>query len=61
MQAIERHEAKQKLPIIRLEIDYELMGLYDAMQEQNKTEIIKIKERLQTLHHQLVEIENDED
>ena len=60
MQAIERQEAKQKLPIIRMEIDYELMGLYDAMQEKNKTEIIKIKEKLQSLHNQFVEIENDE-
>lgn len=60
MQAIERQEAKQKLPIIRMEIDYELMGLYDALQTKDNTEIIKIKERLQSLHHQLVEIEKDE-
>lgn len=60
MQAIERQEAKQKLPVIRMEIDYELMNLYDAMQAEDKVEMIIIKERLTALHKQLTEI-MDED
>lgn len=60
MQAIERQEAKQKLPVIRMEIDYELMNLYDAMQAEDKVEMIIIKERLIALHKQLTEI-MDED
>lgn len=60
MQAIEKQEAKQKLPVVRMEIDYELMSLYDAMQAEDKTEMIKIKEKLKTLHHQLTEITDDD-
>lgn len=61
MQAIEKQEAKLKLPIIRMEIDYELMNLYDAMQAGDKPKIIKIKERLKELRYQLNEIMDDED
>lgn len=60
MQAIEKQEAKLKLPVIRMEIDYELMNLYDAMQEENKEEINQIKERLNELRNQLYEILDDE-
>jgi len=56
MQAIERQEAKQKLPVLRMEIDYELMNLYDAMQAEDKVEMIIIKERLIALQKQLTEI-----
>lgn len=56
MQAIERQEAKQKLPVIRMEIDYELMNLYDAMQAEDKVEMILSKERLTALHKQLTDI-----
>lgn len=59
MQAIERQEAKQKLPIIRMEIDYELMNLHEAMQAEDTTEIIKAKEKLKSLHYQLTEILDD--
>ncbi|MCF3944724.1 hypothetical protein [Oceanobacillus alkalisoli] len=60
MQAIEKQEAKLKLPVIRMEIDYELMNLYEAMEAGDKTEMIKVKERLSTLRHQLIEITEDE-
>lgn len=61
MQAIEKQEAKLKLPVIRMEIDYELMNLYDAMQDEDQTAIVKIKQRLNTLRHQLNEILDDEE
>lgn len=60
MQAIERQEAKQQLPVVRMEIDYELMTLFDAMQADDTTEIIKAKEKLKSLHYQLTQITDDE-
>ncbi|GGN58372.1 MULTISPECIES: hypothetical protein [Oceanobacillus] len=60
MQAIEKQEAKLKLPVIRMEIDYELMNLYEAMEAGDKTEIIKVKQRLSSLRHQLIEITKSE-
>lgn len=60
MQAIEKQEAKLKLPVIRMEIDYELMNLYEAMEAGDKTEMIKVKQRLSSLRHQLIEITKSE-
>ncbi len=56
MEVIKREEAKEKLPVIKMEIDYELMTLYDAIQEDNQVQIIKSKERLTFLVKQLKEI-----
>ncbi|MHA6252060.1 hypothetical protein [Oceanobacillus sp. CAU 1775] len=60
MQAIEKQEAKQKLPVVRMEIDYELMNLFEAMQADDTTEIIKAKEKLKALHYQLTKLTEDE-
>ena len=59
MEALRRREAQEKLPVIRMEIDYELVTLYDAMQADDRVQIIKAKERLEQLRLQLVEIENE--
>lgn len=60
MEALRRKEAEEKLPVIRMEIDYELVTLQDALQANDSLEIIKTKERLGQLRIQLLEIENDE-
>nr|AIE77290.1 hypopthetical protein [uncultured bacterium pBIO2160] len=56
MEIIKREEAKEKLPVIKLEIDYELMTLYDALQANDSVQIIKSKERLKFLATQLTEL-----
>lgn len=60
LEAIRRREEEEKLPVIRMEIDYELLTLYDALQVDDKVQIIKTKERLGQLHFQLLRIENEE-
>lgn len=60
MEAIRRKEAEERLPVIRMEIDYELVTLYDALEANDRVEIIKAKERLEQLRIQWLEIENDE-
>lgn len=57
MEAIWREEAKKQLPAIRLEIDYELVTLYDAMQSDDRVQIIRSKEKLEQLRLQLLHIE----
>lgn len=59
MDLLREEEAKKKLPVIRLEIDYELLTLHDAMVIQDKIQIIKSKERLKQLRKELIEISND--
>ncbi len=61
MEALRRKEAQEKLPVIRMEIDYELVSLYDALQAEDTVEIIKAKEKLEQLRKQLMQIEDDED
>ncbi len=59
MEALRRKEAQEKLPVIRMEIDYELVTLYDAMKSEDTVGIIKSKERLKQLRRQLMEIDNE--
>lgn len=59
MEALRRKEAQERLPVIRMEIDYELATLYDAMQEDDKVMIIKTKERLEELRKQMLQIDNE--
>ena len=42
MDLIKWEEAKVKLPVIKMEIDYELLTLYDALQEDDQIQIIKV-------------------
>ena len=60
MEALRRKEAQERLPIIKMEIDYELATLFDAMQEKDKVGIIKAKERLADLRRQMLQIENEQ-
>ncbi|WP_080874876.1 hypothetical protein [Oceanobacillus timonensis] len=52
MEALRRKEAEERLPVIKLEIDYELATLYDALQEKDTVQIIKSKEKLKQLSEQ---------
>ncbi|TFJ94520.1 hypothetical protein [Lentibacillus salicampi] len=47
---------RKRLPVIRIEIDYELMTLYDAIQANDSVQIIKSKEKLKQLRLQLMEL-----
>lgn len=56
MDALRKKEAEKKLPIIKMEIDYELMTLYDAMQARDEEQVVTTKETLQHLHTELTKI-----
>ncbi|MGP4075076.1 hypothetical protein [Halobacillus sp. K22] len=55
MEALRKREAEEKLPVIRLEIDYELVTLHDAMLAEDEAQIRKSKNRLAELRKQLIE------
>ncbi|MFG6149052.1 hypothetical protein [Halobacillus sp. B23F22_1] len=55
MEALRKREAEERLPVIRMEIDYELVCLYDAMIAEDKEQMDKCKMRLSELHKQLME------
>ncbi len=58
METLRKKEAREKLPVIRMEIDYELVTLYDAMKKEDTVAIIKSKERLINLRKQWLEMED---
>lgn len=55
MEALRKREAEEKLPVIRMEIDYELVTLHDAMLAEDSEQIKKSKRRLSELRRQLIE------
>jgi hypothetical protein len=51
---IRKEDVEKKMVFgLKLELDYELASLYDAMQEKNQAEIDKSKVRLGEIHKQL--------
>ncbi|KHE70996.1 hypothetical protein [Halobacillus sp. BBL2006] len=55
MEALRKREAEEKLPVIRMEIDYELVTLHDAMIAGDEEQINKSKKKLSALRKQLIE------
>ncbi|ALC86189.1 MULTISPECIES: hypothetical protein [Bacillaceae] len=47
---------KEKIQTLKLELDYELATLFDAMTDESEDDINKSKERLKEIHQQLGEL-----
>lgn len=59
IELLREKEAREQLPVIKMEIDYELVTLHDALIADDKVGIIKAKERLEQLRIQLLNIINN--
>lgn len=53
LEQVKQKENRQMISVIRMEIDYELVTLYDALQANDKLEIIKSKSKLNYLVNRL--------
>ncbi|CAG9608647.1 hypothetical protein [Pseudoneobacillus rhizosphaerae] len=49
---------KERTAVLRLEMDYELATLYDAMLEKNEEQKIKSKNKLEKIRQELVSIQS---
>lgn len=56
IEQVRKEENKQLKSVIYLEIDYELVTLYDAMETEDKIQIMKSKEKLIYLVNKLNEL-----
>jgi len=56
IEQVREKENKQMESVIRMEIDYELVTLYDAMEANNEEEIKKTKEKIMYLVNKLTNI-----
>jgi len=50
---VKRRDTRQLLSVVRMEIDYELVTLYDAMKENDEKTIKETKEKLKRLVEKL--------
>jgi hypothetical protein len=55
--ALKRRDAEERIPVLRLEVDYELAVLYEAMEVGDTKQIAASKEKLSTLQQEMVMLE----
>ncbi|MFC5712333.1 hypothetical protein ACFPU1_06025 [Thalassorhabdus alkalitolerans] len=57
IQTFKRTDAEERIPVLRLEIDYELATLHDAMLEEDLDAMKECKNRLEILRKELIRLE----
>ncbi|MGA9288266.1 MAG: hypothetical protein WBV93_07905 [Anaerobacillus sp.] len=57
IQSLQRNEAEKRIPVLRMEIDYELATLHDAMMLSDQDEMTKCKVKLEELRKEMVRLE----
>jgi hypothetical protein len=56
-QAILSQRIEQRIPVLRMELDYALAELYDAMNNKNADEMASIKSKLRELYEEMFKLE----
>ena len=57
IQVFKRQDAEKRIPVLRLEIDYELATLHDALLTEDIKTIHTCKQRLEVLRQELIRLE----
>ncbi len=57
MQAFRSRRPDERIPVLRLELDYELAMLHEALQEGDTRKILTCKEKLKELRHEMLLLE----
>ncbi|GIP14426.1 hypothetical protein J40TS1_00680 [Paenibacillus montaniterrae] len=57
IQAFQSKRAEERIGVLRMELDYELSNLHEAIAAQDETKIAQITERLQTLRIEMLQLE----
>lgn len=57
IQAFQSKRAEERIDVLRMELDYELSNLHEAIAVQDETKIAQIIERLQTLRIEMLQLE----
>ncbi|MEH7452147.1 hypothetical protein [Gottfriedia acidiceleris] len=55
--ALKRTDAEKRIPVLRLELDYELATLFDAMTVNDNDAMIESKKKLELLRLELIRLE----
>jgi hypothetical protein len=54
---LKRTDAEKRIPVLRLEVDYELATLYEAMVEEDDDTINECKRKLERLRVEMIRLE----
>ena len=57
IQSLKRTDAEERIPVLWLELDYELATLHDAMMSNDEEQIRASKQKLETLRQELLRLE----
>ncbi|WP_017727144.1 hypothetical protein [Halalkalibacterium ligniniphilum] len=57
IQTFKRKDGEKRIPVLRLEIDYELMTLHDAMLAEDLETMNSSKRRLEKFRQELIRLE----
>ncbi|RBW69406.1 hypothetical protein [Bacillus taeanensis] len=57
IQTLKRTDAEKRIPVLRLEVDYELATLHDAMIAEDIETMNLTKKRLEKLRQELIRLE----
>jgi hypothetical protein len=57
MNTLKRTDAERRIPVLKLEIDYELATLFDALKLKDQKQINDSKRKLEKLRLELVRLE----
>ncbi|MCE7794751.1 hypothetical protein K8O68_20395 [Salipaludibacillus sp. CUR1] len=57
IQTLKRRDGEKRIPVLKLEIDYELQTLFDAIQANEQDQITECKEKLEKLRNEWLRLE----
>lgn len=55
--ALKRRDSEERIPVLRLELDYELATLFEALTQENQTQVKRSTERLKQLRREMLLLE----
>jgi len=57
IQTLKRRDGEKRIPVLKLEIDYELQTLFDAIQANEQDQVTDCKAKLDTLRSEWLRLE----
>jgi hypothetical protein len=57
MNTFKRNDGERRIAVLRLELDYELATLYDAMKENDDEKKSRCKQKLEKLRQEMIRLE----
>lgn len=57
IQTLKRRDGEKRIPVLKLEIDYELQTLFDAIQANEQDEVSNCKAKLDILRNEWLRLE----